>query len=114
VRMDFTRKARFVAGGLTTAPPNLITYASVVSRESVRIAFLLAALNGLDMLAADKQSAYLNADCMENVYMTCGPEFGHLNGRIGVIVKALYGLRSSGYAWRTHLAATLRSLDFTM
>jgi Reverse transcriptase (RNA-dependent DNA polymerase) len=109
VKMDFTRKARFVAGGHTTAPPNSITYASMVSRESVHIAFLLAALNGLDMLAA-----CMNADCLEKVYMTCGPEFGHLNGWIGVIIKALYGLHSSGYAWRTHLAATLHSLDFTM
>jgi hypothetical protein len=43
VKMDFTRKARFVAGGHMTDPPSTITYSSVVSRESVRIAFLLAA-----------------------------------------------------------------------
>ena len=34
---DFQRKARFVAGGhLTETPPSLATYATVVSRESVR------------------------------------------------------------------------------
>ena len=49
VKMDFSRKARFVAGGHVTAPPTSLTYASVVSRESVRIAFLLAALNDLDI-----------------------------------------------------------------
>ena len=36
VKMDFTRKARFVAGGHTTAAPSSITHSSVVSRDSVR------------------------------------------------------------------------------
>ena len=37
-----TRKVRFVAGGHTMDTPAAMTYASVVSRESVRIALLLA------------------------------------------------------------------------
>ena len=37
-REDFRRKVRLVAGGHTTAATATITYASVVSRESVRIA----------------------------------------------------------------------------
>ena len=44
VKMDFRRKARFVAGGHTTKPPVEFTYAGVVSRKSVYIAFTLAAL----------------------------------------------------------------------
>ena len=32
VKMDFTRKARFVSGGHTTEAPSLITHSSVVSR----------------------------------------------------------------------------------
>jgi hypothetical protein len=44
VKMDFTRKARFVAGGHMTQPATSITYSSLVSRDSVRIAFLLATL----------------------------------------------------------------------
>ena len=60
VKMDLTRKARYVAGGHLTDPPASLTYASVVSRESVRIAFLIAALNDLDILAGDIQNAYLN------------------------------------------------------
>jgi hypothetical protein len=53
IKMDFTRKARFVAGGHTTDPPATLTYSSVVSRDSVRIAFLIAALNDLNILSAD-------------------------------------------------------------
>jgi hypothetical protein len=40
---NFRRKA-FVAGGHTTKTPATLTYSSVVSRESVRIALTLAAL----------------------------------------------------------------------
>ena len=52
-----TRKVRFVAGGHTMDNPAAMTHASVVSRESVRIALLLAALNDLDVLTADVQNA---------------------------------------------------------
>ncbi len=60
--MDFTRKAHFVAGGHKTDPPSSLTYSSVVSRDSVRIAFLIAALNKLDIISADIGNAYINAD----------------------------------------------------
>jgi hypothetical protein len=65
VKMDLTRKARLVAGGHKTDPPKDSTYASVVSRDSVRIAFTVAALNRLDVLCADVQNAYLNAPTTE-------------------------------------------------
>jgi hypothetical protein len=113
VKMDFTRKARYVAGGHMTDPPSTLTYSSVVSRDSVRIAFLLAALNDVQLLAADIGNAYLNAPTREKVYTTAGLEFGaELQGQPVLIVRALYGLKSSGAAWRAHLAATLQSLGF--
>jgi hypothetical protein len=112
--MDFTRKARFVAGGHMTDPPSDIMYSSVVSPDSVRIAFLLAALNNVDILAMDIGNAYLNASPREKVYTTAGPEFGaELEGKPVLIVRALYGLKSSGAAWRSHLANTLHNLGFT-
>ena len=37
VKMDFTRKARYVAGGHKTQMPEAPTYTSVVSRKRVRI-----------------------------------------------------------------------------
>ncbi len=46
-------KARLVAGGHTTAAPATITYSSVVSREKVRIALPLAALNDVEVKTAD-------------------------------------------------------------
>jgi hypothetical protein len=35
IKMDFTRKARFVAGGHTTTAPSSLTYSSIMSRDSV-------------------------------------------------------------------------------
>ena len=53
VKMDFTRKARWVLDGHKTPNPIHSTYAGVVSRESVRIAFTYAALNHVDVCASD-------------------------------------------------------------
>jgi len=114
VKMCLTRKARLVAGGHMTDPPKESTYSSVVSRDSVRIAFTIAALNGLDILSADVQNAYLNAPTEERLYIIAGMEFGAADcGRPVLIVRALYGLRSSGARWRDHMANTLREGGFT-
>ena len=57
--MVFTRKARWLLGGHKTPDPVGSTYAGVVSRENVRIAFTYAALNGIDVFASDIRNAYL-------------------------------------------------------
>ena len=48
-----------MAGGHLTNTPSSISYASVVSQESVIIYFLVAALNDLDILAGDIHNVYL-------------------------------------------------------
>jgi hypothetical protein len=80
---DFRRKARLVAGGHTTEAPATITYASVVSRESVCIALLLAALNDVEVKTADIENAYITASCSKNIYTVLGPEFGSEIGEEG-------------------------------
>lgn len=113
IKMDLTRKARFVAGGHMTDPPRESTYSSVVSRDSVRLAFLIAALNDLNVLVGDVQNAYLNAPTKEKIYIkSAGPEFGPNQGRPVLIVRALYGLKSSGRMWRQEMAATLFEMGF--
>ena len=52
------------------------TYAGVVSRESVRIALTYAALNHIDVMAADIRNAYLQAPSSQKDYIICGLEFG--------------------------------------
>ena len=61
VKMVLMQKDRFVASGHMTEPPASITYSSVVSQDSVQIAFMLAALNDLDIfVACDIGNACLN------------------------------------------------------
>ena len=76
VRMDFTRKARWVLDGHRLPDPFGPTYAGVVSRDSVRIAFTYAALNDLELLAADIRNTYLQAPSSQKDYIMYGPEFG--------------------------------------
>mgnify|MGYP003331585170 FL=1 len=114
LKMDFTQKARWVLDGHKTADPIGSTYAGVVSRESVRIAFTYAALNGLDVCAADIRNAYLQAPSSQKDFVICGPEFGLENvGRVALIHRALYGGKSAGQDFRNHLRACMRHLEFT-
>ena len=48
---DLTWKARFCANGSKTDPPKDSTFSTVVSRDTVRLLFLLAALHDTDVLA---------------------------------------------------------------
>ena len=101
---NFRRKARFVTCGHTTEMPMSLTYSSVVSQDSVRIILLTVALNRLQVMACDIQNAYLTANCREKIWTYAGPEFGSERGQPMIIRKALYGLKSSGTAFRAHLA----------
>ena len=74
----WTRKARFCANGNETDPSKESTFSTVVSRDSVRLFFLLAGLNNLDILLADIQNAYLSAPVKEKLYTIARKEFGPL------------------------------------
>ena len=114
VKMEnFQRKARLVAGGhMTEVSSKTLTYASVVSRESVRIALTLAALNDLEVKTGDIENAYLTAPIGEKIWCTLGPEFGGDAGKRAIIVRALYGLKSAGASFRNHLADCMRHLGW--
>ena len=83
------------------------------TRESVRIALTYAALNRLDVTAADIRNAYLQAPSSEKHYIVCGSEFGmeHV-GKKALITRALYGGKSAGRDFRNHLRECMIHLDF--
>ena len=112
VKPDFTRKARFVANGATTETPSSVTYSSVASRDSIRLMFMIAALNDLKIFACDIGNAYLNAPCKEKIWFVGGSEMGEDKGKVMIVVRALYGLRSSGFAWHQMMSQTLREHGF--
>mgnify|MGYP000857273362 FL=1 len=59
VKFDLRRKARLVAGGHRTDPPKEDIYSGVVGMDTVRMGFLIAAINHLDICAADIGNAFL-------------------------------------------------------
>ena len=114
VKMDFTRKARWVKNGHLTRNPTSSTFAGVVSRESIRILLTYAALNDLDVWATDIKSAYLQAPTSEKHFIICGPEFGpDREGRIAIITRALYGGKSAGSDYWKHMRSCMSLLNFT-
>ena len=109
---NFRRKARFVADGRKTKTPVLVTYSMVVSKDLVGIIFLLAALNDLDLKEADIKNAFLTAPSKEKVWVRAGPEFGHLEGRVFIVKKALYGLKAAGASFRSCFTLRLDECGF--
>ncbi len=59
VKMDFTRKARWVKGGHKTSDSLTSSFAGIVSSNSIHISLTHAALLGLPVLGANIRNAYL-------------------------------------------------------
>jgi hypothetical protein len=74
---DFRWKARLVAGGHWAEAPATITYASVVSRETMWLALTIASLNDLEVKVGDVLNTYITAPVKEKVWTVFGSEFEH-------------------------------------
>ena len=83
-----TRKDLFVAGDHIINPSTSMKYSSIVSQESVRVVFLLAALNDMGMLTGDIGNFCLNVYI---VFYCAGSEWDPvLKGIVCVIIGELY------------------------
>lgn len=109
---NFRRKARFCADGHKTKAPSSVTYSSVVSRDSVRIILTIAALNEISIKCADVQNAFLTAPNLEKCYMYAGEEFGEEKGKLFIVRRALYGLKSASASFRAFMASRLDEMGF--
>jgi hypothetical protein len=101
-----------VAGGHLIDALDLGIYSTTVKSISVKLLHVIAHKQELKPLCGDIGNAYVNAFTNEKVYAREGPEFGDLEGSIVIILKALYGLRSSSERWHAHFSDTLISLQF--
>ena len=109
---NFRRKARFVADGHLVETPAPITYSTAVSIYSVIILLLAASLDDLDVMGADVQKSFLSADNLEKHWIRAVPEFGAEQGKVCIVVRALYGLKSASAAFRSFLANKLDEILF--
>ena len=96
-----------------TETPKCMTYSRVVGQETVRIALTIAALNDLQVKAGDIMNAYVTASCSEKIWTVLGKEFGTYQGKKAIILRAIYGLNSSGAAFHAHLSDCMRSMGYT-
>jgi hypothetical protein len=101
-----------VAEGNLTAPPKDSVYSGVGTLRSLQLCMFLTELNGLKVEAADIGNAYLETYTKEKLYIIAGYEFGDRQGNVLVIVKALYGLRTSGARFHEKFADTLKDMGF--
>ena len=99
VKHDGRYKARLVADGHLTDAPLESVYSGVVTIRGFRIVMFLSELNDLELWATDIGNAYLESYTAEKLYIIAGPEFKEREGHILIIVRALYGLKSSGQRW---------------
>ena len=113
VKMNFTCKDSYVAGGnLTNPPDNVPTYTSVISCESVRILFLIAALYDIEVHEEDIRNSLLNAQCSEKDFSKSGTKFKCLEGLWLIIMRTLYGLKIARALFRAHLVNNLKTMGF--
>ena len=86
--MYFIKEARLVKDSHRTIDQLATNYVRIVSRDSVRIAFTLVAMDGLNICATNIQNAYIQASTSEKHYVIYGPEFGKTKERS----TKLYGI----------------------
>ena len=114
-KFDQRKKSRLVAGGHRSPMVHSEdAHASVVSMEAVRLGFVMAKLNGLQVCAGDIGNAYLNAYTDEKLYIIAGPEFGpKLAGKRLIVIRALYGTRTAGAKFHQLTTTFFKKLGFT-
>ena len=59
-----------------TETPATMTYAIVISRESVRLTLMLTALNAIEVKCSDVNNDYITAQITEKVWSILRPKFG--------------------------------------
>ena len=89
-----------------------ITYASMVNKETIRIGLMITALNYLEVKLGNILNAYVQVPVTEKLLTNSCPDFGKDAGKTAVIVSALYGSKSAGAAFTSHLAQCIESLAY--
>lgn len=88
-------------------------FAPTFRTSALRLIFVLAAVEDLEMRSVDISSAFLNGDLDEEIYMR-QPEGFHEGGPNMVcrLLKSLYGLKQSPRQWHKKLRSVLESMGF--
>jgi hypothetical protein len=88
-------------------------YSSIISHDSIRLAFRIASLKDLDIMSCDLENANLNAPRHEKIWFEGGIECREDHGKVYIMVHSLYGLKSAGAAFHSSLAQILQDICYT-
>ncbi|KAH9089450.1 hypothetical protein LEN26_019152 [Aphanomyces euteiches] len=109
-------KARLVAQGFTQVAGIDYTdiFAPVIRTSSIRFLLSLAALQSMHICHMDVQTAFLNGNLQETLYMRQPPGYvqpgqDHLVCRLN---KSIYGLKQSSREWNSALDSYFKSKGF--
>ncbi|KAH9089385.1 hypothetical protein LEN26_019217, partial [Aphanomyces euteiches] len=109
-------KARLVAQGFTQVAGIDYTdiFAPVIRTSSIRFLLALAALQSMQICHMDVQTAFLNGNLQETLYMRQPPGYvqpgqDHLVCRLN---KSIYGLKQSSREWNSALDSYFKSKGF--
>ncbi len=74
----------------------LVTYTSVMFRESMQVALMITVLNTVGTI-----NIYFKATHKEKIWTLFGLEFGEVFGQKAIVVRDLYSVKYAGVALRT-------------
>ena len=80
--------------------------------DTIRLAFVMGALNNLDICAADISTAFLYRKTRGKVYVIAGKEFGKHVGKQMIVDKSCYGLTTSSARFHKKLSRKLQLMGF--
>lgn len=108
-------KARVVAKGFTQqyGVDYSETFAPVLRHESLRFLISYATSHQLDMQQLDVDSAFLNGDLLEEVYMELPEGYPERATKVALLRKSIYGLKQAAHCWNTKFVASLLKHGFT-
>ena len=118
IQADSTYKGRLVVQGFSQIPGGDCggTFASVCRLQSIRMMLAIAVELDYEVHMLDVQTAFLNADVEEDVFVKMAPGY-EINDEAGVplvmkLKKSLYGLRQSPKNWFSTLDVELAVIGF--
>ena len=105
VRNDNSLKIRLTARGFMQRQnaDYYETYSAVATPATIRLIVVIAASFGLELMTADVEQAYLQADMKEDIYLEIPPILRRLPEMKGAnclkLLKGLYGTKQAGRGW---------------
>lgn len=107
-------KARFVAKGFSQQYGRDYheTFSPVVRHTTIRYLIAMAVKYGMRIYQMDAETAFLQGDLNEDVYMQQADNYNDGSGRVYHLKKAIYGLKQASRMWNLKLNDTLLKNGF--